>query len=211
MRPGRVSGCCGGRERDQTKVCLAPLAPLTHVPLPSYPHTAWSFALDAHRNRTLRLSLHMSLATAAVAVACGTPAAFLGANINVPSVSFWPLVAGCSAAAIAGYGGLVSLWQVLPTVAHRRRVADARALRDLLHHLDDLDAVMASVRSAALSVGTAGARLSRDAFARAVVSAGAHLRPDEVDALFRVYDVNESGFLEPDEVLRRAGEAWDAK
>lgn len=169
---------------------------------------AWGIALDAHRNRTLRLSLHMSLATAAVAIACGTPAAFLGANIDVPSFPFWPLVTGCSLAALAGYGGLVSLWQILPTMAHRQSIADAKALRDLLHHLDDLDAVLAAVRTAA--AGAAGGRLSKDAFSAAVTGAGAALRRDEVEALFRMYDVNDSGFLEEEEVVRRTA-AWGSK
>ena len=167
---------------------------------------------------TLRISLHVSLATAAVAVACGAPAAFLGMNVDIPPAfagegAFWPVVAGCTGIAVAGYGGLVSLWQVLPTWAHRRRVADARALRDLLvHHLDDLDVILAAVRSATTtSAGSSnGGRLSRDAFAKCVAAAtggavGTPLRPDEIDALFRVYDVNESGFLELGEVVAARG------
>ena len=35
--------------------------------------------------------------------------------------------------------------------------------------------------------------------------AGTPLRPDEIDALFRVYDVNESGFLELGEVVAARG------
>jgi len=168
---------------------------------------AFGAALDAARNRTLSISLHVSVASAAVAVACGAPAAFLGMNVDLPSslssgaTAFPGVVAGCTAAAATLYLGLAAYLRRFPLPAHRRRAADARALADLLaHHLDDLDAILASVKAAAASAP--GGRLAKPAFGAAVAAAlGGPMRADELEILFRVHDADASGFLEAGEVV----------
>lgn len=167
---------------------------------------AFGSALDAARNRTLAISLHVSVASAAVAVACGAPAAFLGMNVDLPApladgaAAFHGVVAACTATAAALYLGLASYLRRFPLPAQRRRAADARALADLLtHHLDDLDSILASVKAAAASAPRG--RLTKAAFGAAVARAlGAPMRTDELDILFRVHDADASGFLEAGEM-----------
>jgi magnesium transporter len=145
--------------------------------------------------------------TFSTAVACATPAAFFGMNLrsgleDVPGL-FWPIL-GWSVAGAAALGlGVHALLRWWPDAAHRRRLADLGALRDLLiHHLDDLDAISAAVVQSKGGGGGGGdAKLGKQEFAAAVARAGVWMLPGEVDLLFRVYDADSSGFLEVSEVV----------
>ena len=124
---------------------------------------------------------------------------------DVPGM-FWP-VAGWSVAGAAALGlGVHALLRWWPDASHRRRLADLKALRDLLiHHLDDLDAISAAVvqtrGSGSGSGGNGDVKLGKKEFAAAVARAGVWMLPEEIDLLFRVYDADSSGFLEVSEVI----------
>ena len=152
--------------------------------------------------------------TFSTAVACATPAAFFGMNLHsgweeVPGL-LWP-IAGWSLAGAAALGlGVHALLRWWPDASHRRRLADLKALRDLLiHHLDDLDAISAAVvqtkSSGSGGWGSGGGggdvKLGKKEFAAAVARAGVWMLPEEIDLLFRVYDADSSGFLEVSEVI----------
>ena len=127
----------------------------------------------------------------------------------------WP-VAGWSVAGAAFLGfGVHALLRWWPDASHRRRLADLRALRDLLiHHLDDLDAISAAVvrtKRDGESGGGGDAKLGKSDFARAVASAGVWMLPEEIDLLFRVYDADSSGFLEVSEVIAAHDRASGAR
>lgn len=170
-------------------------------------------SLAAQRNRIINLNLRLTVLTFSTAVACATPAAFFGMNLqsgleDVPGM-FWP-VAGWSVAGAAALGlGVHALLRWWPDASHRRRLADLKALRDLLiHHLDDLDAISAAVVQSKSGSsgngsgnGNGGAKLGKKEFAAAVARAGVWMLPEEIDLLFRVYDADSSGFLEVSEVI----------
>ena len=167
-------------------------------------------SLAAQRNRIINLNLRLTVLTFSTAVACATPAAFFGMNLqsgleDVPGM-FWP-VAGWSVAGAAALGlGVHALLRWWPDASHRRRLADLKALRDLLiHHLDDLDAISAAVvqtrGSGSGSGGNGDVKLGKKEFAAAVARAGVWMLPEEIDLLFRVYDADSSGFLEVSEVI----------
>ena len=162
-------------------------------------------SLAAQRNRIINLNLRLTVLTFSTAVACATPAAFFGMNLrsgleDVPGL-FWPIL-GWSVAGAAALGlGVHALLRWWPDAAHRRRLADLGALRDLLiHHLDDLDAISAAVVQSK-GGGGGDAKLGKQEFAAAVARAGVWMLPGEVDLLFRVYDADSSGFLEVSEVV----------
>ena len=174
----------------------------------------WSMTLAAQRNRIINLNLRLTVLTFSTAVACATPAAFFGMNLHsgweeVPGL-LWP-IAGWSLAGAAALGlGVHALLRWWPDASHRRRLADLKALRDLLiHHLDDLDAISAAVvqtkSSGSGGWGSGGGggdvKLGKKEFAAAVARAGVWMLPEEIDLLFRVYDADSSGFLEVSEVI----------
>ena len=102
--------------------------------------------------------------------------------------------------------GVHALLRWWPDASHRRRLADLKALRDLLiHHLDDLDAISAAVVQSKSKGGGGGGndttKLGKKDFAAAVARAGVFMLPEEIDLLFRVYDADSSGFLEVSEVI----------
>ena len=173
--------------------------------LKTHKKTSQKNSLAAQRNRIINLNLRLTVLTFSTAVACATPAAFFGMNLrsgleDVPGL-FWPIL-GWSVAGAAALGlGVHALLRWWPDAAHRRRLADLGALRDLLiHHLDDLDAISAAVVQSK-GGGGGDAKLGKQEFAAAVARAGVWMLPGEVDLLFRVYDADSSGFLEVSEVV----------
>ena len=62
-------------------------------------------------------------------------------------------------AAVAAFAGIYTYWRFWPNSRMRRRVTDVRALHDLLvHHIDDLEDVMAALRN---SYGPCSGMLNR--------------------------------------------------
>lgn len=61
---------------------------------------------------------------------------------------FWPLVVVSSAASAAMFGAVYAYWRYWPNRRHEKRVLDLKALRDLLlYHVDDLEDIMAALKS----------------------------------------------------------------
>ncbi len=61
---------------------------------------------------------------------------------------FWPIVAVSSAASVAMFGAVYGYWRFWPNRRHEKRVLDLKALRDLLlYHVDDLEDIMAALKS----------------------------------------------------------------
>eukprot|EP00884_Botryococcus_braunii_P019556 jgi/Botrbrau1/6284/Bobra.0129s0029.1 len=166
----------------------------------------WSMQLAAARNRMMRINMLVTIASFSSAMACMVPASFMGMNVlnglEESSQVFWPIV-------YTGIGGSLVLfmimwayWRYWPNYQHQQRVTDMRALRDLLlNHLDDLEDILEAVRERARQ---GPGLVSRKEFQQLVEEAvsGVPLNKDEVDVLYRVFDVNHDNFLELGELIR---------
>ena len=186
-------------------------------------NAALAMGLDAHRNALMSLNAHMTILTASIA-ACALPAAWFGMNLasglEGAAGVFWPVVCW-SAAGAAGLGGAVLLgWRKWPRAAAAARASDQQALRDLLlYHMDDMEDVLAAVTDAAAQAPGGTGSLSRGAFHAAVTGAlgrggggggggsgggGRPIAADELDLLFRVYDLDRDGFVRTGELATAA-------
>ena len=60
---------------------------------------------------------------------------------------FWGVVGLSTAASIALFAVIYSYWRYFPHTKHQRRVADLKALRDLLlYHVDDLEDILEALQ-----------------------------------------------------------------
>ncbi|GAQ83259.1 Magnesium transporters: CorA family [Klebsormidium nitens] len=105
----------------------------------------WELGLDSTRNRIIKMNLYIGMATLSASCA-QLPAAFFG--MNVPSGleeagGLFPYITGAACAASLGLFGYCLYWyKFRPQRKHQRRLQDIAALRDLLHHIDDLDDII---------------------------------------------------------------------
>ena len=60
---------------------------------------------------------------------------------------FWPVVGASAAASLVLFAAIYSYWRYFPHTRHQRRVADMKALRDLLlYHVDDLEDILEALQ-----------------------------------------------------------------
>ena len=60
---------------------------------------------------------------------------------------FWPVVGVSAAASLMLFAAIYSYWRFFPHTRHQRRVADMKALRDLLlYHVDDLEDILEALQ-----------------------------------------------------------------
>ena len=60
---------------------------------------------------------------------------------------FWPVVGASAAASLVLFAAIYSYWRFFPHTRHQRRVADMKALRDLLlYHVDNLEDILEALQ-----------------------------------------------------------------
>eukprot|EP00245_Coleochaete_scutata_P012271 TRINITY_DN4738_c0_g2_i1.p1 TRINITY_DN4738_c0_g2~~TRINITY_DN4738_c0_g2_i1.p1 ORF type:complete len:194 (+),score=40.65 TRINITY_DN4738_c0_g2_i1:33-584(+) len=123
------------------------------------------------------------------------PAAFFGMNLlnsYEDSTTVFPTVVACSSmSSIVIFLGLVYYYKFWPSRLDRKRAQDLAALRELLHHIDDIDDILAVINSRDRPV-------SREEFGRILRAhpSARFMRKRELDLIFRVFDSNRNGLIE---------------
>ena len=73
---------------------------------------------------------------------------------------FWGVVGVSTVASVVLFAAIYSYWKYFPHTKHQRRVADLKALRDLLlYHVDDLEDILEALQKST-ELGPGNLRLS---------------------------------------------------